>query len=156
AYYLGGIFPRHTVVVAKKEMKKVPLFGITLKASRTIFVDREDSSDTKRALKQAIDTIKKDKNHIWIFPEGTRSQGKGLGEFKKGAFAMAIASGAPIVPIINEPMERLLDIPNKTLHKGTQHVKILPAIPTEGMKFRDMDALHDKVRALFEKEIAAF
>ncbi|MBV6494346.1 MAG: hypothetical protein LDLANPLL_02378 [Turneriella sp.] len=156
AFYLGGIFPRHSVVVAKREMLKVPLFGVTLKAVRTIFVDRDDSADAKKGLKKAIDTIKKDKNHIWIFPEGTRSQGKGLGEFKKGAFAMAIASGAPIVPIVSETMERLLDTQKKTLFKGEHRVHILPAIPTEGMKFRDIDKLLAEVTQLFQHELKMF
>ena len=156
AFFLGGLFPWKTVVVAKKQMKKVPLFGITLKASRTIFVDREDSADAKRAIKSAIQAIKTDRNNIWIFPEGTRSQGKGLGEFKKGAFAMAIAAQAPIVPIINQPMEHVLDTHGKLLRSGTQHVKVLPAIETKGLKFRDLDALHKQVEELFHREIQKF
>lgn len=156
AFFLGKLFPWKTVVVAKTEMQKVPLFGLTLRASRTIFVDREDSSDAKKAIKSAISAIKNDKNNIWIFPEGTRSQGKGLGQFKKGAFAMAIAAGAPIVPIINQPMEHVLDTNTKTLRGGVQQVKILPAIETKGMKFRDIDALLKQVEDLFHKEIRSF
>lgn len=156
AFFLGGIFPWKSVVVAKKEMLKVPLFGITLKASRTIFVDREDSADAKRALKAAISAIKDDKNNIWIFPEGTRSKGEGLGEFKKGAFAMAIAAGAPIVPIVNQQMEHVLDTQKRILKGGKHHIKILPAISTEGLKFRDIDLLMASVRAQFEHELANF
>lgn len=156
AFFLGKLFPWQTVVVAKTEMQKVPLFGLTLRASRTIFVDREDSNDAKKAIKSAINAIKNDKNNIWIFPEGTRSQGKGLGEFKKGAFAMAIAAQAPIVPIINQPMEHVLDTNTKTLRGGVQQVKILPAIETKGMKFRDIDALLKQVEDLFHKEIRSF
>ena len=156
AFFLGRLFPWKTVVVAKTEMQKVPLFGLTLRASRTIFVDREDSSDAKKAIKNAISAIKNDKNHIWIFPEGTRSQGKGLGAFKKGAFAMAIAAQAPIVPIINQPMEHVLDTNTKTLRGGVQQVKILPAIETKGMKFRDIDALLKQVEELFHREIRNF
>jgi len=153
AFFLGGIFPWKSVVVAKKEMLKVPMFGVTLKASRTIFVDREDSSDAKRALKDAISAIKVDKNNIWIFPEGTRSKGEGLGEFKKGAFAMAIAAGAPIVPIVNQRIEHVIDTHKRVLNGGEHHVKILPAISTEGLKFRDIDSLMASVRAQFEHEL---
>ena len=156
AFFLGKLFPWKTVVVAKKEMQKVPLFGLTLRASRTIFVDREDSSDAKKAIKNAISAIKNDRNNIWIFPEGTRSQGKGLGAFKKGAFAMAIAAQAPIVPIINQPMGHVLDTNTKILRGGVQQVKILPAIGTKGMKFRDIDALLKQVEDLFRREILNF
>ena len=34
-----------------------------------------------------------------MFPEGTRSRGRGLMPFKTGAFHAAIAAGVPIVPI---------------------------------------------------------
>lgn len=156
AFFLGGLFPWRTVVVAKTEMKKVPLFGITLKASRTIFVDREDAADAKRVIKDAVKAIKTDKNHLWIFPEGTRSLGKGLAPFKKGAFAMAIAAGAPIVPIINQPMEHALDTQNKVVRGGEHLVKVLPAISTEGMKFRNIDALCAQVEALYRSELDKF
>lgn len=156
AFFLGKLFPWKTVVVAKKEMLKVPLFSVTLRASRTIFVDREDSGDAKRAIKDAISAIRHDHNNIWIFPEGTRSQGKGLGEFKKGAFAMAIAAQAPIVPIINQPMEHVLDTNKKLLRGGVQQVKVLPAIETKGLKFRDIDALRAHVEELFQREIRNF
>jgi 1-acyl-sn-glycerol-3-phosphate acyltransferase len=156
AFFLGKLYPWKTVVVAKKEMLKVPLFGTILKASRNIIVDREDSADAKKAIKDAVNAIKKDKNNIWIFPEGTRSHGKGLGEFKKGAFAMAIAAQAPIVPIINQPMEHVLDTTHKTLRRGVHRVKVLPAIETKGMKFRDIDALLKRVEDLFQQELLVF
>ncbi len=35
---------------------------------------------------------------VIVFPEGTRSKGDAMGEFKHGAFKMAFAAGAPVVP----------------------------------------------------------
>jgi len=156
AFFLGTIFPWKTVVIAKREMLKVPLFGIILLASRNILLNREDGASAKKAIKDAIRAINVDKNNIWIFPEGTRSHGKGLGEFKKGAFAMAIASQAPIIAIVNQPMEHLLDTHAKTLKTGVHHVKIFPAIPTTGMKFRDIENLAKQVEELFHREIKSF
>jgi 1-acyl-sn-glycerol-3-phosphate acyltransferase len=37
---------------------------------------------------------------VMIFPEGTRSPGGALGEFKAGAFELALRSGIPILPIV--------------------------------------------------------
>lgn len=34
---------------------------------------------------------------VIVFPEGTRSKGDAMGEFKHGAFKMAFAAGAPVV-----------------------------------------------------------
>lgn len=156
AFFLGTVFPWKTVVIAKREMLKVPLFGIILLASRHILVDREDSANAKKSIKDAISAINEDKNNIWIFPEGTRSKGKGLGKFKKGAFVMAIAAKAPIVSIVNEPMEHVLDSRNKRLKSGIHNVKILPSIPTADLKFRDADNLMQQVEELFGRELTAF
>ena len=98
AFFMGTMYPRNTVVLGKREMLKVPMFGIILLASDNILVDREDAAGAKKAVSEATAAIKKRRRHLWIFPEGTRSKGKGLGEFKKGAFIMAIAAQAPIGP----------------------------------------------------------
>lgn len=37
---------------------------------------------------------------VIVFPEGTRSKGDAMGEFKHGAFKMAFAAGAPLVPVV--------------------------------------------------------
>lgn len=156
AYFLGAVYPRKTVILAKRQMLKVPLFGIILLAARTILVDREDTASAKKALKDSTRAIKEDRNNLWIFPEGTRSRGRGLGEFKKGAFVMAIAAQAPIVSIVNQPIEHLVDPQAKFLKSGVHHVTVLPPIPTAGLKLRDADALALQVRQSFEQEIAKF
>lgn len=35
-----------------------------------------------------------------MFPEGTRSRGRGLLPFKTGAFHAAIAAGVPVIPVV--------------------------------------------------------
>lgn len=156
AFFLGTLFPRNTVVIAKRQMLKVPLFGIILKATRNILVDREDAASAKKSIKDAITAVQEDKNNIFIFPEGTRSKGRGLGKFKKGAFVMAIAAKAPIVPVVNQPMEHVMDPRRKFLKSGTHEIRVLPAIPTRDLKFRDADALLEQVEALFQRELDQF
>ena len=156
AFFLGTVFPWKTVILAKREMLKVPLFGIILMASRNILVDREDNASAKKAIKDSTRAIAEDRNNIWIFPEGTRSRGRGLGEFKKGAFVMAIAAQAPILPIVNQEIEHVVDTGRGILKGGVHHVKILPAIPTAGLRFRDAEALSQQVRELFQSELKSF
>jgi len=156
ALFLGKVFPRGTVVIAKREMLKVPLFGIILLASRNILIDREDNAGAKKLIKDSVRTVNEDRNHIWIFPEGTRSRGRGLGKFKKGAFIMAIAAQAPIVPVVNQPLEHVVDSRKKFLKNGNHEVRILPSIPTKGLKLRDADTLLAQVEDVFRKELATF
>lgn len=156
ALFLGRVFPKKTVIISKREMLKVPLFGLILKASRTILFDREDAAGAKKVILDSKKAIRQDGNHIWIFPEGTRSRGRGLGEFKKGAFVMAIAAQAPIVPIVNQPIEHVVNPKEKMLYGGIQQVQVLPAIATTGLRFRDADKLMQQVSDLYHREIEKF
>lgn len=156
AFFMGSMYPRNTVVLAKKEMLKVPLFGLILLASDNILVDREDAAGAKKAVSDSTKAIKKKGRHLWIFPEGTRSKGRGLGEFKKGAFIMAIAAQAPIVPVINQPMGHLLDPARKFLKSGTHQVKIFPPVSTKGLRLRDAERLVQDLTELFRQELNNF
>ena len=55
----------------------------------------------KQSAQTIIDGIKQLKAGInmVIFPEGTRSKGAPVGEFKAGSFKLATKSKAPIVPV---------------------------------------------------------
>jgi len=49
---------------------------------------------------QLAHRINEDNLSIWMFPEGTRSRGRGLLPFKTGAFHAAISAGVPIIPVV--------------------------------------------------------
>ena len=54
-----------------------------------------------------------------IFPEGTRSQGPVMAEFKKGSIKAATMVGAPIVPFRIENMYAIFE--------GNKGIKVKPA-----------------------------
>ena len=54
--------------------------------------------------------INEDNLSIWMFPEGTRSRGRGLLPFKTGAFHAAIAAGVPIVPVVCSTTHNKIDL----------------------------------------------
>lgn len=69
---------------------------------------------------------------------------------------MAIAAQAPIVPVVNQPLEHVVDSRKKFLKNGNHEVRILPSIPTKGLKLRDADTLLAQVEDVFRKELATF
>lgn len=85
--------------VLKKELLNIPIFGLGLRATGPIAIDR---SDKKNALEQVIEQgIEKfaEGRYVLIFPEGTRTPWDKPGNYKKGAAKLAIAANKPIVPV---------------------------------------------------------
>lgn len=85
--------------VLKKELLSIPVFGLGLRATGPIAIDR---SDKKNALDQVVEQgIEKFKEgrYVLIFPQGTRTPYGESGRYKKGAAKLAIAADKLIIPI---------------------------------------------------------
>ncbi|WP_016956854.1 1-acylglycerol-3-phosphate O-acyltransferase [Catenovulum agarivorans] len=95
----GSVLP-NTVTIGKKSLKWVPFFGQLYWLSGNILIDRENRKKAMAALKTSKEIIQKRKVSVWMFPEGTRSYGRGLLPFKRGAFQLALAADVPIVPVL--------------------------------------------------------
>ena len=88
-----------TVSVGKKSLKWIPFFGQMYWLTGNILIDRNNTSKAKNTIELTADKIKQNKLSVWMFPEGTRSRGRGLLPLKTGAFRTAIQAGVPLVPI---------------------------------------------------------
>ncbi len=84
--------------VMKKELRKVPALGIACEKAGHIYIDRSDKQGALNSLNAAKKIIKNGTSVIF-FPEGTRSRTGQMGDFKKGAFYMALDLGIPVLPI---------------------------------------------------------
>ncbi len=73
--------------------------------------------------------IHKDNLSIWMFPEGTRSRGRGLLPFKTGAFYAAVEAGVPVVPIVCSSTHNKIDL--NRWHNGTVICEMLPPIDSK-------------------------
>ena len=70
-------------------------------------MERGNRASSDKAVHQLTDTLKQGRS-VLVFPEGTRSEDGNLRPFKKGAFHLAKAAEAPIVPMhISGTWERL-------------------------------------------------
>ena len=85
---------------------------------------------------------------LLIFPEGTRYKGEegGAGEFKAGAFRIAVKTGAPVVPVAITGARALFENNGNLCHPGSVHIKVLPPIRTAGMSKAEQKQLPDAVR----------
>ena len=87
-----------TAILAKKSIEKVPVISRWMKVVRCQFLDR---NDIKQGLQCILNCIRfaKEGESVLIFPEGTRSKTRDMGEFKDGSFKVAQKSGCRIVPV---------------------------------------------------------
>jgi len=88
-----------TVSVGKKSLKWIPFFGQMYWLTGNILIDRNNSNKAMNTIALTAKKIKEKKLSVWLFPEGTRSNGKGLLPFKTGAFRTALQAQVPIVPV---------------------------------------------------------
>ncbi|WP_339877840.1 1-acylglycerol-3-phosphate O-acyltransferase [Pseudidiomarina gelatinasegens] len=98
-FTLSRAMPQSTVSVGKKSLKWIPFFGQMYWLAGNILIDRKNKGRAHGTIEQAASAIRKRKLSILLFPEGTRSYGRGLLPFKTGAFRTAMQAGVDIVPI---------------------------------------------------------
>jgi 1-acyl-sn-glycerol-3-phosphate acyltransferase len=89
---------RNYKMIAKKELRKVPILGKAIQVGGHVMVDRSSRKSQLKTLKDGIAHLKNGV-HLCTFPEGTRSKSGRLHAFKNGAFKMAQKAGAPVVPL---------------------------------------------------------
>jgi 1-acyl-sn-glycerol-3-phosphate acyltransferase len=84
--------------ISKMEVKKIPLVPKWMEVMNCVFIDRSNRRQSIQAIKDGIQTLK-DGHSLVIFPEGTRSKGGPVSEFKGGGLRMAFDANVPIVPV---------------------------------------------------------
>jgi 1-acyl-sn-glycerol-3-phosphate acyltransferase len=122
-YYLGIQFRW----LAKKEIFKIPLLGISMKWAGYVPIDRNSRDSHRRALSTSADRLKAG-IPMFFFPEGTRSTTGHVGKFKAGAFKLACDSNVPILPICIKGAGNLLEKGRGRPRAATVQVKILPEV----------------------------
>ncbi len=95
----GAVQPG-VVAVGKKSLLWLPFFGLIFWLSGNVLIDRSNRSRAIGTIGQVVERIKNRGTSIWMFPEGTRSKGRGLLPFKAGAFHTAVQAEVPVVPIV--------------------------------------------------------
>jgi 1-acyl-sn-glycerol-3-phosphate acyltransferase len=141
-----GFLPAQVRFIAKKELYKIPLFGLTLRAIGHVRIDRDDREQAFASYDRAAERIRSGTS-IFIFAEGTRSPDGTVGPFKKGGFVLAIKAGVPIVPITISGGRKLLPKQKLVFRKGVMKMVIGRPIDTDGYQIENKEELIERVRA---------
>jgi len=136
--------------IAKKELKKVPLFGYVCTLLGIIWLDRSNKMKAMESMRQAGVHIKKGKNVV-TFPEGTRSKSGALGMFRKGTFSLALMGEIDVVPVAIIGT-RPLNPPGKFKFTGSRvKVVIGDVIPHSDFQDRSPEEFADYAKEQVEK-----
>lgn len=141
--------------VAKKEMETWPFFGIWMKLSRSVFLDRNNPREGIKAIKKAVETVKSG-HPMFIFPQGTRTQGFGPGQFKKGSFKLVTEVNGYVVPVALKGSDSIQSSKGAAI-KINKKIRVMIGRPikltdlSEEELKRINEILEDKVREMYEK-----
>jgi 1-acyl-sn-glycerol-3-phosphate acyltransferase len=148
---LGCVMPG-TVSMGKQSLAWIPLFGQVYYLSGNILIDRARSSKAADTIRQVVSKIKQRGISIWMFPEGTRSKGRGLIPFKNGAFHTAIAAEVPLVPIVCSSYADQIDL--NRWDNGEIVVEMLPPVDSKQWTRATVKDCSNTIRALMEGKLA--
>ena len=141
-----AFLPGSNRFVAKKELKTVPIFGRSVAACGHIFIDRQDRASAIDALAGVREQMDRDRPTVVMFPEGTRSRDGELQPFKKGAFVLAIQTGADVIPAAIEGSRHVMRKGSWRIRRGPVRIRIGEPIPVRGYTLARRAELTDEAR----------
>ncbi|WP_114166486.1 1-acyl-sn-glycerol-3-phosphate acyltransferase [Exiguobacterium sp. TNDT2] len=137
--------------ISKIEVQKFPIIPRWMEMMGCIFIDRGDRRQSIKAIRSGVETIQSGQSII-VFPEGTRSKGGPIKEFKAGSLTLATSSGAKIVPVAIKGSHHLLETKNR-ITPGTVDVTFLPVIDPANVPNKEIAALAETmIRRVVEGE----
>jgi 1-acyl-sn-glycerol-3-phosphate acyltransferase len=148
-FLLPLLMPHPLAFVFKKELLSVPFFGWAMGKLDMIHIDRSQRTQAfNRVVEQGKRLLAQG---IWVimFPEGTRIPRGQAGHYKSGGTRLAVATGAPVIPIA-VATGRCWPRKSFTKYPGVADISIGKPIPSVG---RSADELMREVEAWIEGEL---
>ncbi|HMS39124.1 MAG TPA: lysophospholipid acyltransferase family protein [Pyrinomonadaceae bacterium] len=140
-------------LIGKKELLKVPVLGRGMQFIKFRAIDRSNPQKALETMEQVRETV--DSGYSFgIFAEGTRAMPGELLPFKKGAFHLALQTGAAIIPVAIKNTDYLMGKKTGVANSGTMEIVLLPPIETKGLTAdEDLMDLLTKTRGAIAEEL---
>ena len=139
-------FARKPVVVMKRELTQIPLFGWVTRRYGIIGVDREAGASALRNMLAEGKKATEQGRPVAIFPEGTRVPHGQRPPLRPGFAGLYRALGLPVVPVAHDSGR--LWSKGVIKRPGVIHVRVGEIIPA-GLKRDDVEArVHAAINAL--------
>src|SRR5699024_7749753 len=130
----------------------IPIINKWMKLIYCVFMDRKDRRQSVQAIREGIRNLKSGYSMV-VFPEGTRSRGAKLNNFKSGSLRLATRAKVKIVPItINGTSQMLEENDGKVKPSKVTLTIEKPILPEEyeNMKSEELASI---LKAKIEKNL---
>ncbi len=132
--------------ILKKSVLRIPIVGTAMRFVGFVPVDRKGAEGGKKSIARAVSLMTKRGYSFLIFPEGTRTRDGRLGPFHRGGFFLALASGAPIIPVTISGTRKLMPKGQWFARRGTVRAVFHEPVTAAGHSAATIGDLMEKVR----------
>lgn len=140
--------------ISKIEIQKIPLVSTWMKYMNCVFMDRKDIRQSVESINKSVAYIKQGYSFV-IFPEGTRSKGDFMGDFKQGSFKLAIKAGVPIVPVTIKGSYKIMEENGFMIKPASVQVIISQPIDTKVLTKEEAKDLPQVVKNIISANLIA-
>jgi 1-acyl-sn-glycerol-3-phosphate acyltransferase len=140
--------------VLKRELRRIPLFGLFLIKADMIAIDRKAGGRALMAImKRAIAEVRRGRQFV-IFPEGTRTAPGAPPDYKRGVIQIYADCGVPCLPVA---LNSGLFWPRRTFmrYPGTLVVEFLDPIPPNLPREEFFNRLRSVIEEASDRLVAA-
>ncbi|QDP39329.1 lysophospholipid acyltransferase family protein [Radiobacillus deserti] len=126
--------------IAKQEIKKIPIIPQWMVKIHCVFLNRSDRRGAIQVMNDGIENLEAGHSMV-IFPEGTRSRGTTVHEFKPGSLRLGTKAGVPIIPVAINGTYKIMEEKDGSLQAAHVQLTICEPISPEqyeGMKNQEI------------------
>ncbi len=150
--YGAAITKKQLGFVAKTSLGKIPVFGEWIRDIRSVFIERDDPRASLKTIEEGISLLNQGFSLV-IFPEGTRSRGSQMGEFKKGSLRLATKPGIPVVPVTLNGTYHVFEEKGYVKPGAIVEFVIHPPIDTKSLSKLEANNLAERVEEIVRSGI---
>jgi len=137
--------------IAKKELENWPIISSWAKYINCIFMDRDNLRKSAASIIEGINLLKSGYSMV-IFPEGTRSKGQPVDEFKGGSFKLATKSKCLIVPLTINGTYKLLEANHNIIKGADIELVIHKPIDVTKLGKEELESLPETVHSIISNK----
>lgn len=140
--------------LAKIELAKVPVMRSWMAKMGCVFIDRSDMRQSIKAIQKCVEVVKGGQSMV-IFPEGTRSKGPVMGEFKKGSLRLVEKAGVPVVPVTINGTYKAMEANQNRITPAKIDVHVSLPVYYDQMEKEEQERIGELLHALISKNLTA-